>query len=152
MEICCIYKGKHTVEVELGGLLLTGTREIHVATHCKISMAFANNTGGGSGLLLCVRDQRRGRTCRAGGRVRSAPQGQTYCSWRSHMTRGAVVRCAMCGVCRCAMCVVCRVSLKIKKVTRKWSTGRRCADARAAAQRQRDAAPHRCAKKRAVER
>lgn len=56
MEICCIYKGKHTVEVELGGLLLTGTREIHVATHCKISMAFANNTGGGSGLLLCVRE------------------------------------------------------------------------------------------------
>ena len=39
-----------------------------------------------------------------------------------------------------------------KKVTQQWSIGRLCADARAAAQRQRDAAPHRCAKKRAVER
>ena len=39
-----------------------------------------------------------------------------------------------------------------KKVTQQWSMGRLCADARAAAQRQRDAAPHRCAKKRAVER
>ena len=75
-----------------------------------------NNTGGGLGLVVVrARDQSRGRACRAGGRVRSAPQGQTYCSWRSHITRGAVVRCAMCGVCRCAMCVVCRVSLKIKK-------------------------------------
>ena len=67
------------------------------------------NTGGGLGLVVVrARDQSRGRACRAGGRVRSAPQGQTYCSWRSHITRGAVVRCAMCGVCRCAMCVVCR--------------------------------------------
>ena len=53
-----------------------------------------------------------------------------------------------------SLCDVRRVSCVVEKetVTRKWSIGRRCADARAAAQRQRDAAPHRCAKKRAVER
>ena len=54
MEICCIYKGKHTVEVELGGLLLTGTREIHVATHSSSTPTITQ--GGGSGLLLCVRE------------------------------------------------------------------------------------------------
>ena len=55
-----------------------------------------------------------------------------------------------CVFVRCASCVVC--NYKEIKVSQIFSIDRRCADARAAAQRQRDAAPHRCAKKRAVER
>ena len=97
----------------------------------------------------CARSKQRPRMPCRGSCAFCSTRANILLMAKSHDTGG---RCAMCDVWRVSLCDVCRVSLKIKKVTRKWSTDRRCADARAAAQRQRDAAPHRCAKKRAVER
>jgi hypothetical protein len=107
MEICCIYKGKHTVEVELGGLLLTGTREIHVATHSSSTPTITQ--GGGSGLLLCVREIK--------AEAAHAVQGVVCVLLHKgkHTAHGEVtlhggplcdVRCVACVVVRCVSCVV----------------------------------------------